>query len=98
MESYWVGETMQKMNLPFSCIRVVSDGAGDLLPSYFGSAPGIKMAANIMLSLLRSIFDRKEFTANKNAVKNIRKAKLKLVKVSAGLVSGSITDISNKTL
>ncbi len=88
MESYWIGKVVQEMKLPFSCIRVVSDGARDQLPSYFGSAPGIKMAVNIMLSLLRSIFDRKEFTANKNAVKNIRKANLRLAKLSVDLISG----------
>ena len=88
MESYWIGETVQKMNLPFSCIRIVSDGARDLLPSYFRSAPGIKMAVNIVLSLLRSIFDRKEFTANKNAIRNIRKAKTRLAELSADPISG----------
>ncbi len=88
MESYWIGKAVQEMNLPFSCIRVVSDGVRDLLPSYFGSAAGIKMAANIMLSLLRSIFNRKEFTANKNAIKNIRKANPGLAKLSADLISG----------
>ncbi|MCD4670441.1 MAG: hypothetical protein K8S14_08340 [Actinomycetia bacterium] len=98
MESYPVAETVREMNLPFSCIRVVSDGAGDLLPSYFGSTTGIKMAVNIMLSLLRSIFDRKELTANKNAVKNIRKANLRLAKVSADLISGFTANTSNKTL
>jgi len=98
MESYPIAETIQEMNLPFSCIRIVSDGARDLLPSYFRSAPGIKMAVNIMLSLLRSIFDRKEFTANKNAIKNIKKANLKLAKVSTGLISGFTADVSNKTL
>jgi len=88
MESYPVAETMQKMKLPFSCIRVVSDGARDLLPSYFGSGTGLKMAANIMLSLLRSVFDRKEFTANINTFKNIRKANRRLAKLSADLISG----------
>jgi len=88
IESYPVAETMLGMNLPFSCIRVVSDGARDLLPSYLGSTPGLKMAATIILSLLRSIFDRKELMANINAFKNIKKANLKLAEVSANLISG----------
>ena len=87
MESYSIAEIMREMNLPFSCIRIVSDGAGDLLPSYFGSGTGIKMAANIMLSLLRSVFNRKEFMANKNTFKNIRKANKRLTEVSAKLIS-----------
>jgi len=88
MESYPVASTMQEMDLPFSCIRIVSDGAGDLLPSYFGSAPGIRMAINIMLSLLKSIFDKRELLANKNTINNLRKANLRLAKLSADLISG----------
>ena len=87
MESYWVGKVALEMRLPFSCIRVVSDGALDILPSYYGETAGIKMTINIMLSFLRSIFDRKEFTANINALKNIKKANSKLRKVSAELIS-----------
>jgi len=88
MESYPVAEIIQEMHLPFRCIRVVSDGARDLLPSYFGSIAVPKMAVSIMLSLLRSIFNRKELLANKNAFKNIKKANLALAEVSAGLISG----------
>jgi nucleoside phosphorylase len=87
MESYWVGKVALEMRLPFSCIRVVSDGALDILPSYYGETAGIKMTINIMLSFLRSIFNRKEFTANISALKNTKKANSKLRKVSAELIS-----------
>ncbi len=98
MESYWIGETVCGMDLPFSCIRVVSDGAEDILPAYFGSTAGIKMAINIMLSFLRSIFYRKEFMANKRALKNLKKANLKLAEVSARLISSYTSNTLDKTL
>lgn len=98
MESYPVAETILGMNLPFSCISIVSDGARDLLPSYLGSSTRFKMATDIILSLLRSIFDRKEFIANKNTISNLRKANRRLTKLSADLISALLTDTLNNTL
>ena len=88
MESYWIGKAALEMNLPFSCIRVVSDGALDILPSYYTKSPGLKMAASIILSFLKSIFNRDEYMANLNAFKNLRKANLQLARLSTDLISG----------
>jgi len=85
MESYWIGKAVLEMKLPFSCIRIVSDGAQDLLPSYYGNTAGTKVAVDIILSFFRSIFSRKEFTANISAIKNLRKADLRLTEVSKTL-------------
>ena len=87
MESYWIGKTVQQMNLPFSCIRIVSDGAEDVLPSYYENPSDTGMGANIALSLIRSFFSKKEFRSNINAFRNLKKANLKLAKVSEGLFS-----------
>ena len=87
MESYWIGKVILDMKLPFSCIRIVSDGAEDLLPSYFENPSGTGMAASIALSFMRSIFSKKEFRSNIGAIKNLRKANLRLAKVSAELIS-----------
>ncbi len=86
MESYWIGKVVLKMKLPFNCIRIVSDGAEDVLPSYFENPSGIGMAVSIILSFIRSIFSKKEFKSNINAFKNIKKANSGLAKVSAELI------------
>ncbi len=87
MESYWIGKVVLEMNLPFTCLRIVSDGAEDTLPIYYESPTNIRMAVNILLSFLRSIFNREEFRSNINAFKNIKKANSGLAKVSAELIS-----------
>ncbi len=92
MESYWIGKAAKEMKLPFSCIRVVSDGAEDILPRYYENPPGAGMAANIVLSFTRSLFSKKEFRSNMNALKNLKKANLKLAKVSEGLTSSIAAD------
>ena len=98
MESYWIGKVVSDMGLPFSCIRIVSDGADDVLPSYFENPSGIGMAANIALSFMRSIFSKKEFRSNISALKNLRKANLRLAKVSAELISSFTTGTSDNAL
>ncbi len=86
MESYWIGKAVFKMKLPFSCIRVVSDGAEDALPSYFENPKIVGVILNIVSSSIRSVFSKKEFRSNINTFKNLKKANLKLVKVSAELI------------
>jgi len=98
MESYWIGEAVQEMRLPFSCIRVVSDGAEDALPSYFESYKSAEMVLNIVLSFIRSLFSKKEFRSNINAFRNLKKANLKLAKVSVGLITGFAANTLNNTL
>ena len=98
MESYWIGKVVLDMKLPFSCIRIVSDGADDVLPSYFENPSGTGMAASIALSFIRSIFSKKEFRANISAIKNLRKANLRLAKVSAELISSFTTKTSDNAL
>ena len=98
MESYWIGEAVREMKLPFSCIRVVSDGADDALPSYFESSGGAGMVLNIILSSIRSIFSKKEFRSNIGALKNLRKANLRLAEVSKNLISSLTADTLDKTL
>jgi len=98
MESYWIGKVVLEMKLPFSCIRVVSDGAEDVLPSYYENPSGAGMAANIALSFIRSFFLKKEFRSNINTLKNLKKANLKLAKVSKRLISSLSADTSDKTL
>ena len=98
MESYWIGKSIRSMDLPFTCLRIVSDGAEDILTSYYGSANGIKITFNIILSFLRSIFHRKEFIANLNAFRNLRKANLRLAEVSTELLASFKTGNSDKTL
>ena len=95
MESYWIGEVVREMKLPFSCIRVVSDGAEDVLPSNYENPSGAGMAASIALSFMRSIFSKKEFRSNINAFRNLKKANLKLAKVSAGLISSFTAETLN---
>ena len=98
MESYWIGKAVQEMKLPFSCIRVVSDGAEDVLPSYYENPSDTGMGANIALSLIRSFFSKKEFRSNINAFRNLKKANLKLAKVSAGLISSFTPETLDNTL
>ncbi len=98
MESYCIGEAVREMKLPFSCIRVVSDGAEDVLPSYYENPSGSGMAANIALSFIKSIFSKKEFRSNINAFRNLKKANLKLTKVSEGIISSLTIDALDKTL
>jgi len=98
MESYWIGKVVLDMKLPFSCIRIVSDGADDVLPSYFENPSGTGMAASIALSFIRSIFSKKEFRSNISALKNLKKANLRLAKVSAGLISSFTAGTSDNTL
>ncbi len=88
MESYWIGKKVINMNLPFTCLRIVSDGAEDTLPRYYESSANIRIAVSILLSFLRSIFNREEFRSNINAFKNIKKANSRLTEVSAELISG----------
>ena len=97
MESYWIGKSIRSMNLPFTCLRLVSDGAEDVLPSYFENPSGAGMAASIILSFTRSVFSKKEFMSNINAFKNLKKANSRLSKVSAGLISDLTADTSDKT-
>ena len=98
MESYWIGKVVLDMKLPFSCIGIVSDGAEDVLPSYFENPSGTGMAANIALSFIGSIFSKKEFRSNINALKNLKKANLRLAKVSAELISSFTAGTSDNTL
>ena len=98
MESYWIGKVVLDMKLPFRCIRIVSDEADDVLPSYFENPSGTGMAASIALSFIRSIFSKKEFRTNISAIKNLRKANLRLAKVSAELISSFTTKTSDNAL
>ena len=98
MESYWIGKAVQEMKLPFSCIRVVSDGAEDVLPSYYENPSGAGMAINIALSFIRSFFSKKEFMSNINSFKNLKKANSRLAKVSEELISSFTAETLDNTL
>jgi len=98
MESYWIGKAVQEMKLPFSSIRVVSDGAEDVLPPYYENPSGAGMASSIALSFMRSFFSKKEFRTNIKAFKNLKKANLKLTKVSEALISSFTAETLDNTL
>jgi len=78
MESYWiVSELLARGSFikDIYCIRVVSDNAKDFLPIYFASKSISRTIIYFLKSVFLSIFSRKEFRANINALRNIKNAK-----------------------
>jgi nucleoside phosphorylase len=77
METCWLIDSLIKNGLSpdrIHCIRAVSDGAGDMLPSYMECARPKKLFTGICVSAIRSVCLPPELKSNIDAFKNIRKA------------------------
>ena len=86
-ETYYILYSIQRLGLPFSCIRVVSDDANSLLPSYFDNSSNKGMALKLTFSILKSIFSKKEFSINRDVFANLKKARASLKEVSNTIIS-----------
>lgn len=74
LESYWIIKIIIECNLPFYCIRSVSDTIEDKLPEYSGIFSKNEILSKLLKSFLLSIIRPKELKTNIKAIKNIKKA------------------------
>lgn len=84
MESFWLIDSLIKNGIEpdrISCIRAVSDGAGDMLPSYMENTRPEKMFNAICLSALRSVYLPAELKSNISAFKNLGRARNALASI-----------------
>jgi nucleoside phosphorylase len=84
MESFWLIESLVNNGIPsgrIHCIRAVSDGAVDRLPSYMAGTGAKKTIADICCSAIKSVYLPAELKSNIYAFKNIRKAGYALARI-----------------
>ncbi len=75
METYWIGKTMIENNLPFYCIRAVSDSVDENIPDFLLTLFGKSIFANIFNLLFLAIKSPKKIFQITRAVRNMKKAK-----------------------
>jgi len=75
METYWIGKTMIENNLPFYCIRAVSDCVDENIPDFLLTLFEKSILANIFNLLFLAIKSPKKISQITKAVRNMKKAK-----------------------
>jgi len=87
LESYWIIKKIIEHNLPFYCIKSVSDTIEDKLPEYFGIFSKNEILSKLLKSFSLSIIRPKELKMNIKTMKNIKKAQNNLKPALESLIS-----------
>lgn len=74
-ETYWIGKKVIENNLPFCCIRSVSDCVYENIPDFFVNFFGKSILHNIFNLLFLVIKSPKKIFQITKTVKNVKKAK-----------------------
>jgi len=86
METYWIGKTIIENNLPFCCVRAVSDSVDENIPDFLLTLFGKSILANIFNLLALAIKSPKKIFQITRAVRNIKKAKGSLTAAVAEMI------------